>query len=283
MRAAGAGAPASAAEPAPAPVAITALTLVHGWPEDAARWLRSLAPELEAADAEAVLVDNSGDPEVAAALNLLSRDEPGRVRVIGLQPTGWAEAANAGVAAAAGSVVILFDPGVEAGGPVLQALAAALDEPGVVVAGGFGVRGAGTVKEFQASEGPEVDAVEGYAMAFRRSVFQAAGGFDRRFRFYRIADFELSFRLRAQAGGRAVVVPGLDLVRHQHRLWEATEPVERERLSRRNFYRFLDRWRDRDDLLVGGSAAEQRHRQHGEADGREGGTGDPGEDAPNPV
>jgi len=39
--------------------------------------------------------------------------------------------------------------------------------------------------------------------------------------------------------------------RHEHRLWEATEPAERERLSRRNMYRFLDRWRDREDLLVG--------------------------------
>ena len=66
---------------------------------------------------------------------------------------------------------------------------------------------------------------------------------------YRMADVELSFRLRAR-GGRAVVVD-VPVERHEHRLWEATEPAERERLSRRNMYRFLDRWRDREDLLVG--------------------------------
>jgi hypothetical protein len=43
----------------------------------------------------------------------------------------------------------------------------------------------------------------------------------------------------------------LPIERSEHRLWEATEPPERERLSRRNLYRFLDRWGDREDLLVG--------------------------------
>jgi GT2 family glycosyltransferase len=95
-----------------------------------------------------------------------------------------------------------------------------------------------------------VDAIEGYCMAFRRADALAVGGFDPRFRFYRMADVELSFRLRDR-GGKAMVVPDLPLERHEHRLWESTEPPERERLSKRNTYRFLDRWRDREDLLVG--------------------------------
>jgi hypothetical protein len=33
-------------------------------------------------------------------------------------------------------------------------------------------------------------------------------------------------------------------------MWHDTAPAERERWSRRNFYRFLDRFRDRWDLLV---------------------------------
>jgi cysteinyl-tRNA synthetase len=108
----------------------------------------------------------------------------------------------------------------------------------------------GTLKEFAESEGPEVDAIEGYCMAFRKADALAAGGFDPRFRFYRMADVEFSFRLRDR-GGRAVVVAGLPVERHEHRLWESTEPSERERLSKRNMYRFLDRWRDREDLLTG--------------------------------
>jgi len=126
----------------------------------------------------------------------------------------------------------------------------ALADPSVVVAGPYGLRGQGTPKEFAASPGPEVDAIEGYCMAFRESDAEALGGFDPRFQFYRIADIEFSFRLRDR-GGRAVVVPDLPLEKHEHRLWEATDPKERQRLSKRNMYRFLDRWGNRPDLLVG--------------------------------
>jgi cysteinyl-tRNA synthetase len=107
------------------------------------------------------------------------------------------------------------------------------------------------VKHFHSDTGPDVDALEGYCMAFRREEANAVGGFDERFRFYRIADFEFSFRMRDRLRGKAVVVPDLPLLKHEHRLWEAMDPEERERLSRRNFYRFLDRWGKREDLLVG--------------------------------
>jgi cysteinyl-tRNA synthetase len=173
-----------------------------------------------------------------------------RLRVIELDPPlGFAAAVNTGIEAAAGEVVVLFDPGVEMKGDAISPLLQALDDQSVVVAGPFGLRGKRTMKEFEPSEGPEVDAVEGYCMAFRRADALAAGGFDPRFRFYRIADVEFSFRLRDR-GGRAVAVPGLAVEKHEHRLWESTEPAERERLSKRNMYRFLDHWRDRDDLLV---------------------------------
>ena len=52
------------------------------------------------------------------------------------------------------------------------------------------------------------------------------------------------------AGWRAIRTEPLPLVRHEHRGWEAVPEAERERLSRRNFYRFLERWRDRPDLLL---------------------------------
>jgi cysteinyl-tRNA synthetase len=157
---------------------------------------------------------------------------------------------NSGIEAAAGDVIVLFDPGVELTGDAISPLLDALSDPAVVVAGPFGLRGKGTLKEFEESAGPEVDAIEGYCMAFRRADALAVGGFDPRYRFYRMADVELSFRLRDR-GGKAMVVPDLPLERHEHRLWESTEPSERERLSKRNTYRFLDRWRDREDLLVG--------------------------------
>ena len=234
-------------EPRPAARAVTLLAVVHGWRADAERWLLSVFTHTKA-DFEALVVDNSGDPRIAGWLAGRAAE---RLRVISLDPPlGFAAAVNSGIEAAAGDVVVLFDPGVGLTGDAISPLLDALSDPTVVVAGPFGLRGKGTLKEFEENAGPEVDAIEGYCMAFRRADALALGGFDPRFRFYRMADVEFSFRLRDR-GGRAVVVPGLLVERHEHRLWESTQPAERERLSKRNTYRFLDRWRDRKDLLVG--------------------------------
>ena len=230
-----------------APRAVTLLTVVHGWKPDAERWLLSVFAHCKA-DFEALIVDNSDDVRIAAWLEGRAAE---RFRFIPLFPTlGYGAAVNAGIDAAAGEVVVLFDTSVELKGDAIGPLVEALADPSVVVAGPYGVRGKGTVKEFEESAGPEVDAIEGYCMAFRRADALAVGGVDPKFRFYRIADIELSFRLRDR-GARALVVPGLPVVRHEHRLWESTDALERDRLSRRNFYRFLDRWGRRDDLLVG--------------------------------
>ena len=233
--------------PPPVPRAVTLLTVVHGWKPDAERWLLSVFTHCKA-DFEALIVDNSGDERIAAWLQGRAAE---RLRSIRLHPPlGFASAVNAGIYAAAGEVVILFDSGVDLTGDAVSPLVETLADPSVVVAGPYGLRGQGTPKEFAASLGPEVDAIEGYCMAFRRADAQALEGFDPKFRFYRIADIEFSFRLRDR-GGRAVVVPDLPLEKHEHRLWEATDPKERQRLSRRNMYRFLDRWGERSDLLVG--------------------------------
>jgi GT2 family glycosyltransferase len=223
------------------------LTVVHGWKPDAERWLLSIFTHCKA-DFEALIVDNSDDVRIAAWLEGIAAE---RFRFIKLFPTlGFAGAVNAGIEAAAGEVVVLFDPGVEMKGDAISPLIQALADPTVTVAGPYGVRGKGTIKEFEESAGPEVDAIEGYCMAFRRADALAVEGFDTKFRFYRIADIEFSFRMRDR-GGRALVIGDLPVEKHEHRLWEWTEPKERDRLSKRNFYRFLDRWGNREDLLVG--------------------------------
>ena len=227
--------------------AVTLLTVVHGWRPDVERWLLSVFTYCKA-DFEALLVDNSGDARMAGWLQSRAAE---RLRLVTLDPpVGFATAVNAGIEGAAGEVVVLFDPGVELTGDGITPLLEALRDPTVVVAGPFGLRGMATLKEFEEAPGPEVDAIEGYCMAFRRSDAEAVQVFDPKFRFYRIADIEFSFRLRDR-GGRAQAVASLPLIKHEHRLWEATEPKERDRLSKRNFYRFLDRWGGRTDLLVG--------------------------------
>jgi len=227
--------------------------VVHGWRPDAERWLLSIFTHCKA-NFEAVVVDNSGDQRIAAWLDGRAAE---RLRVLRLDPPlGFAAAVNAGIEAAAGDVCVLFDQSVELTGDAVTPLLAALADPAVVVAGPFGLRATESVKEFAEHPGPDVDAIEGYCMAFRRADALAVGGLDPKFRFYRIADIDFSFRLRDH-GAKARVVSGLPVQRHEHRLWEATPPPERDRLSRRNLYRFLDRWRMRKDLLVGHGASRQ--------------------------
>ena len=125
------------------------------------------------------------------------------------------------------------------------------------MAGPFGIVTA-DLHDFHESDGPEVDAIEGYLMAFRRADVAGRGPIDEGFRFYRNLDIWWSLVLRDEGTDkpprRALVVADLPLARHEHRGWTALEPAERDRLSKRNFYRLLDRFRDRPDLAVPGEA-----------------------------
>jgi cysteinyl-tRNA synthetase len=172
------------------------------------------------------------------------------VEAIALEPgTGWAAAMNASLRRATGRIAIVADGSIEVTGDVLGPIEEALGDPSVGVCGPFGIVTA-DLREFEPSDGPDVDAIEGYLMAFRREVLAASDLFDEKFRWYRTADIELSFRIK-DAGLRAVVVP-VPVERHEHRMWFGTAPAERAKWSKRNFYRFLDRWRDRWDLTVAG-------------------------------
>jgi hypothetical protein len=167
---------------------------------------------------------------------------------------GWGAGRNAGVEASTAPVVVVVDGSVEPTGDVLGPLSAALEDPTVGVAGPVGAVTT-DIREFEPSDGPDVDAIESYLMAVRRDVLVEAGGFDRGFRFYRAADLDVSFRVKA-LGLRAVVVD-VPIRRHEHRMWTTTPEDERDRLSKRNFYRFLDRFRDRTDLLVANEGGSQ--------------------------
>ena len=111
----------------------------------------------------------------------------------------------------------------------------------------------------QANEG-DVDAIEGYLMALRRETLLEAGLFDEKFRWYRTADIEYSFRVR-DLDRRATVVD-VPVTKHTHRMWFETPPAERAKWSKRNFYRFLDRFRDRWDLLVDPLPEAERPHHH---------------------
>ncbi len=226
-------------EPATADVSIH--WVVEGWPLDVRRAIDSFRANAGGRDVRYVVADVTGEPDATWG------DD---VEVVRLEPgTGWGAARNAGLKRSRGRIVLAMDGSVEATGDVLGPLEAALADPTVGVCGPFGIV-TPDLREFDATEGPEADAIEGYCMAFRREILTAAGLFDEKFRWYRTADIEYSFRIK-DLGLRAVVVP-VPVERHEHRMWFQTPPADRARWSKRNFYRFLDRWRDRYDLTVSG-------------------------------
>ena len=225
--------------------------VVEGWPQDVRRAIESFRANADGREVQYVVADVTGEPD----------DIWGEgVEVVPLEDgTGWGAARNAGLKRSRGRVVLVMDGSIEATGDILGPLEAALADPTVGVCGPFGIV-TPDLREFDATDGPEADAIEGYCMAFRREILTTAGLFDEKFRWYRTADIEYSFRIK-DLGLRAVVVP-VPVERHEHRMWFQTPPAERAKWSKRNFYRFLDRWRDRYDLTVSGEPPSHDHGDH---------------------
>jgi GT2 family glycosyltransferase len=228
----------------PAGCAISVVLVLDEHPDDLARLLAALGRHPLPAGAELLVVANAPDPGADDALALA----PGATVLRSTARLGWADAANLGMRRASGAVIVLLDTSLEAEGDWVTPLLAAFDDATVGIAGGWGVRSADGRHFSEAAPG-EVDAVEGYCLAVRREALRAVGGFDHRFRWYRNADLDLSFAIRA-TGWRAVRTDPLPFVRHEHRGWTSLPEAERDRISKRNFYRFLDHWGDRRDLLL---------------------------------
>jgi hypothetical protein len=214
--------------------------IVEGWPEDVRRGIASFRTHVPNLRVQHVVVDVTADGGEWSDADEVVLLRPG---------TGWADARNAGLVRSTGRVLVVVDGSIEARGDPLAPLIDALADASVGVTGPFGIV-TEEMHHFHESEGPEVDAIEGYLMGFRRELLDAGLRFDRKFRFYRTADIEFSFQVKAK-GLRALVTP-VPVERHEHRMWANTPQDRREQLSKRNFYRFLDRWRGRSDLTVAG-------------------------------
>jgi GT2 family glycosyltransferase len=230
----------------PATVDASLQVLAEGHPDDLARFLRGLAAHPPAASIEVIVVANAPSFDLDAIL--VAAGLPATVLPTS-ERLGWAEARNLGLRRSSGEVTVLLDTSVEPTGDFLTPLLAAFEDEQVGIAGGWGVR-SDDGREFHDAPPGEVDAVEGYCLAIRRAALRQVGGFDHRFRFYRNADLDLSFAVR-DLGWRAIATEPLPLERHEHRGYAAVASDERDRLSRRNFYRFLKHWGDRRDLLLG--------------------------------
>ena len=226
-------------QPAALDASLVVVAEEHG--EDLERYLRALAASPPSAGTELIVVSNAPSYGVAGMI------PPDATLLATSARLGWADAVNLGLRRSLGEVTILIDTSVEPVGDFVRPLLGAFDDPSVGLAGGWGLV-TDNGRQFEEAPAGPVHAVEGYCLAIRREALRAVGGFDPHYRFYRNADIDFGFAVR-DAGWRAVAVE-LPLVRHEHRGWTALPEAERDRLSKRNFYRYLKRWGDRPDLLA---------------------------------
>lgn len=225
----------------PAPPTLSVIVPTRDTRELTLRCLASLARA--APEAEVVLVDDGGSDGTAEAA---AAAHP-RLRLLRLaEPAGFTHAANRGLAAACGELLLLLnsDTEVDAAGlaavragfaasPRLGAAGAALHYPGgapqwsggaeptllwlfALASGAPRLLGRlplyRRLKPPGATAGGTVAWVTGAALALRRAAWEEVGPFDERFRFY-AQDLDLCGRMRA-AGWEVALLPDFRVLHH---------------------------------------------------------------------
>ena len=126
-----------------------------------------------------------------------------------------------------------------------------------------GIRGLRTndLRHFEECREPEVEAIDGMCMAFKRRLLKQCGLFDEGYRFPQYLDIDFSFALR-ETGAETVLTPRLPIISHPA-AFSGIADSERVRLTKRNFYRFLQKGGDREDLLLDAEDDEEGAESEG--------------------
>ena len=93
----------------------------------------------------------------------------------------------------------------------------------------------------------EVDVLFSYFLALDRVFTQKAGGANPSAKYYRNADMELSLAIRA-AGGKLMQID-LPLTQERHHGYYDVDPDYRDKNSRKNYQRILERFRGKNEIL----------------------------------
>ncbi len=245
--------------------------LAHNSRDDLERCIQSICRHSEGRSIEIVIVDNGSTDETLAYLQQLARRNEllgADRRQLGLRVLfadhnmGFAAGRNASMRASRGHFIMLMDTSIEVNGDIWEPLAQTLSDRNIGVVGPYGLV-TEDLREFQESPGPDVDAIEGYLMAFRRALLSEVGWIDERFRFYRLMDIYFSFFFKA-SGYRALVTPRVAerVIKHPHREWYSLSEDEQATKSKKNYDIFRDRWHHGESLLVANYRPEKLWRGH---------------------
>lgn len=237
----------------PATGIATVVLIATDWPDDLARTLVGLRANAPIGTS-IVIVADAPSAEQTAALDAMPPDDDMEV-VWTSARLGRAAATNIGIRRSPGPVVLLLDTTLEPAGDSVTPLVRALDDPRVAVVGGWGSV-SDDLRTFEDAPAGDVDAIEGDCQAFRRADAATRGPLDERFRGSRQLALWWSLVLRDEGDGeaprRAIRLDGLSIVRHEQRGHANPSDNERDRQSKRDFYRIIDRFGWRRDLLTRG-------------------------------
>src|SRR5437763_3539895 len=239
----------------------------HNSQDDLERCIESICRPSDDRSIELVIIDNGSTDETLAYLEQLARQDNlvgANGQPIGLQVLfadhnmGFAAGRNATIRASRGHYIVLMDTSMEVGGDIWEPLTNTLADRNIGVVGPYGLI-TYDLREFQENSGPDVDAIEGYLMAFRRELLPEVGWIDEKFRFYRLMDIHYSFFFKT-SGYRVVTTPLVAerIEKHPHREWYSLSEDEQATRSKKNYDIFRDRWHHGESLLV----ANYNHEDH---------------------
>ncbi|GHO45628.1 glycosyltransferase family 2 protein [Ktedonospora formicarum] len=178
-----------------------------------------------------------------------SRATESRLHVISpSNKLGAAEARNIALKQCRGRYILLLDNSIELTGNIFLPLAATLADPEVGITGLQGWVTA-DLRHFKESQDEEVEVIDQLCLAFARAHLKQAGLFDEHYRSQQYMDTDFNFAMR-DLDLQTRVTFDLPLIQHEAIEEGTSSEEERARLSKRNFYRFLGKWGDRDDLLL---------------------------------
>ncbi len=224
------------------------IVLAQNSSEQARRCVESVFRCADESAIEVLLIDNASRDGIDLWAEAQTYQEP-RLHLLRTTRTmGVAEAYNVALKQSHGRYALILQCSVELTGDIFTPLEKTLMQDKVGITGPRGLH-TEDLRHFAESKQEEVEVIDGQCMAFRRSLLRQAGMFDERYRYPHYMDIDFNFALRDQ-GVQVVVTPGLPVTHHAEAQNAAASDAERARLAKRNFYRFLEKWGDRDDLLL---------------------------------
>ena len=161
---------------------------------------------------------------------------------------GWGHSVNHFLNSVTEKYVVIMDPSTNFTGDAIAPVVAKLDEG----YNGVGWRG-GLVNvedEWRSVDDRgqgDVDVLFSYFFAMDREFALKAGGANPSATYYRNADIEMSLAIRT-AGGKLFQMD-LPLIQGRHHGYHDVEPDYREKKSKENYNRILEKYRGRTDIL----------------------------------